>query len=198
MFIESIRILRNKPQLIAYHNARLNHTIRNHYHNVKKIDLKKVINTSLLEDNSEYKCRVLYNESIIAIEYQPYIRKSIKTLKIVHSQNVINYPYKKVDRPELDVLFSQRGIADEIIIVNPEGFITDAYYYNIIVEKNGVFFTPNSNLLNGVMRSHLLSKGKIHLKKIHIDRLKEYEKIYLVNALNPLGVVKIEIGQVIF
>jgi len=198
MFIESIRILRNKPQLIAYHNTRLNHTMRDHYQNVKKIDLKKAIDTSLLDISTEYKCRVIYNESIISLEYHPYIRKEIKTIKVVWSEESINYKYKKVDRAELDALFAQRGSADEIIIVNPEGFITDAYYYNIILEKNGLLLTPDSNLLNGVMRSNLLSKGKIQIKPIHIDCLKEYGKIYLVNALNPFGYVKIEIGNVVF
>jgi 4-amino-4-deoxychorismate lyase len=140
----------------------------------------------------------MYNESIISIDYQPYHRRDIRSLKIVYSKNPINYTYKKVERPEIDVLFAQMDTADEIIIVNPNGHITDAYYYNIILEKDGLLFTPDSNLLNGVMRSHLLTKGKIQEKTIHIDQLHEYDKIHLVNALNPLGMVKVDIEDVIW
>jgi 4-amino-4-deoxychorismate lyase len=198
MFVESIRILKGKPRLINYHNSRLNTTCNAHYVKFKNIDLKKVIEPNHLDLDKEYKCRVMYNESIISIDYQPYHRRDIRSLKIVYSKNPINYTYKKVERPELDVLYAQMDTADEIIIVNPNGFISDAYYYNIILEKEGLLFTPDTNLLNGVMRTHLLSKGKIQVKTIHIDQLHEFEKIYLINALNPLGMVEVDINNVIW
>lgn len=198
MFIESIRILNNKPRLLKYHNRRLNTTIRSHYENKVKIDLKSIIQTDHLDKKVEYKCRVVYDQNIVSIEFQPYQRKIINKIKVVYSQKAIDYRYKWVERKDLDELFSLKDEANEIIIVNPDGHITDAYYYNVILEKEGLLFTPNTNLLNGVMRRNLLSKGKIQEKTIHIDQLHEFEKIYLINALNPLGMVKIGIEDVIW
>ena len=198
MFIESIRILYNKPRLLKYHNRRLNTTFEDHYEKKAKIDLKNLVQTDHLDKRIEYKCRVVYDQNIVSIDCQPYHRKIISKIKVVYSQKAIDYRYKWAERKDLDELFALKGTADEIIIVSPDGYITDAYYYNVILEKDGVLFTPDTKLLKGVMRSHLLSKGKIQEKTIHIDQLYEYEKIHLVNALNPLGMVKIGIEDVIW
>lgn len=197
MFIESVRILKNKPRLLKHHNRRLNSTIAEHYENMAKIDLKSIIQTDHLDKRIEYKCRVVYDQNIVSIDCQPYHRKIISKIKVVYSQKAIDYRYKCVERNDLDELFSLKDTADEIMIVNPDGFITDAFYYNIIFEKDRTLFTPDTKLLKGVMRSHLLSKGKIQEKTIHIDQLYEYEKIHLVNALNPLGMVKVDMERVI-
>ncbi|MBK8371293.1 MAG: hypothetical protein IPL20_08025 [Saprospiraceae bacterium] len=52
----------------------------------------------------------------------------------------IEYPYKWVERPELDEVFRQKGNADEIIIIR-KGWVTDAYYYNLVFEKMVNFYT---------------------------------------------------------
>ncbi|MBK6364984.1 MAG: hypothetical protein IPF52_16435 [Saprospiraceae bacterium] len=46
----------------------------------------------------------------------------------------IEYPYKWVERPELDEVFRQRGNTDEIINIR-KGWVTDAYYYNLVLKK---------------------------------------------------------------
>ena len=199
MFLESIRIYKNKPCLIKYHNLRLNNTIKHHFgNNTPYINISDYLSTDELNPNLEYKCRVIYSTSVISVEYEKYNRKIIKTIKAVFANKPIDYSYKKVLRPELDKLFEQRGNADEIMIIDNKGFITDAYYYNYVFEKESKFYTPETNLLPGVMRSSLIDKNKILLKNFHSTEIKSFERIHLINALNPLGKIKIHTENIVF
>ena len=198
MFLESIRILKCKPQLIKYHNERVNNTLKVHYGTSKKINLANFIDTSNLEPSVEYKCRVIYDRAIQSVELLPYVRRSIYSIQLVKMMNTIEYPYKRVERNELDQLYSMRGKHDEIIILNNQGFVTDAYYYNIILAKDGKLYTPDTCLLNGVMRASLLNKSILDETKIHKNDIPNYDKIFLVNAMNPLGTVSIEISNIHF
>ncbi|MBK8853841.1 MAG: hypothetical protein IPN10_06890 [Saprospiraceae bacterium] len=67
------------------------------------------------------------------ITYKPYFYPVINSLAIMTADD-IEYPYKWVERPELDEVFRQKGNADEIIIIR-KGWVTDAYYYNLVFEK---------------------------------------------------------------
>ena len=74
---------------------------------------------------------------------------------------------------------------DDIIIIK-DGFVTDASSSNLVFENKTGLYTPASYLLRGTKREYLLSKGLIEERIIKEDSLKEYDSIYLINAMVDL------------
>ncbi|MBK8109257.1 MAG: aminotransferase class IV [Saprospiraceae bacterium] len=182
-WVETIWIRHGRVQNLRYHQARFDATRRAHYESVPPISLSPLISRN--HPTADTKCRILYTDTILDIQYSPYEWRSIRTLAIVE-QNTITYPYKSLHRPELDTLFSRRGSADEILILR-NGLFTDAYYFNIVFKNDNGLFTPKTPLLPGTMRQKLIDSGIIRPMDISVDDLPKYHSIHLINAFNPLG-----------
>lgn len=182
-WVETIWIRNGRVQNLRYHQARFDNTRRDHYESAPPISLSTLINRH--HPYTDIKCRIIYTDTIQDIQYSPYEWRPIRTLAIVE-HNTITYPHKSLHRPELDALFSNRGSADEILIVK-NGLFTDAYYYNLVFQNDNGLFTPKTPLLPGTMRQKLIDKGIIQPMDISIDDLSKYHSIHLINAFNPLG-----------
>jgi 4-amino-4-deoxychorismate lyase len=89
-----------------------------------------------------------------------------------------------------------REMCDEIMIVK-KGLITDAYYYNFIFEKGGMWYTPASPLLKGCRRASLLDAGILHLADISVEHIHKYDRIHLINAMTEPGKIVLHPNQVI-
>ena len=77
----------------------------------------------------------------------------------------------------------QRNDCDDILIVK-NSLITDTSYTNVVFEdSNEKLYTPTSTLLPGTKRKQLLDAGIIHEKKIHVNDIKLYKGVYLINAM---------------
>jgi len=74
--------------------------------------------------------------------------------------------------------------------------VTDAYYYNLVFEKDGRYFTPMTPLLAGVQRARLLKSGKITPIEIAAAHICDYDSIHLINALTPMGRIVVELCEV--
>ncbi|MBD3263695.1 MAG: aminodeoxychorismate synthase component I, partial [Candidatus Omnitrophica bacterium] len=81
-----------------------------------------------------------------------------------------------------------RGGIFEVIFFNKRGEVTEGTISNIFVLKNARLYTPplKSGVLPGVLRKHLISKGKCREKVLYFEDLKEAEKIYVGNSLRGL------------
>lgn len=187
--VESIWIHKGRLINLPYHQARYNRTFRYLFGTNAKIDLRTIIMADKLQDE-DVKCRIIYDEKNMEVVYETYIRKNINTVRLVFD-NTVEYDYKYLQRPVLDALYGQRNDCDEIIIVK-NGFITDAFYYNIIIQKNNQYFTPAKPLLKGVMRQYYLDKGNVLPLDITVDDLQMATNVYLINALNPLKYINIK------
>jgi len=55
------------------------------------------------------------------------------------------------------------------------------------LEKDGFLFTPSTPLLRGTKREKLIREGIIIEKKIHIDSLSDYKRIFLINAFRDIN-----------
>ena len=108
----------------------------------------------------------------------------------------IHFPHKMKLRGDLDRLRKKQADCDEIIIVK-NGLLTDAFYYNIVIENNDGLFTPKNPLLPGIMRSKLIQKHRIKVKDLNVMDLKLSKHIYLINALTNLGQIRFSPDQVI-
>ena len=195
LLVESIKIYNGRIYNIALHEARANQARAALWGINQKIDLRKHI---IIPDTCKtglVKCRVSYDTSIREITFVPYSVRQIKTLKIIETGEDLHYGYKWADRPQLDRLYGLREDCDEIIIVQ-HGLVTDAYYYNLVFEKEGRYYTPMKPLLAGVQRAHLLKSGKITPIEIAASQIDEYNRIHLINALTPMRRIVVERSDV--
>jgi len=204
--IETIKIQNKKAVNLEYHQKRVDYSQKSLslIDNKRPIILEKIINDFILEnniiDNSVHKCRVVYSNILISTEITKYIKKEIKTLKIVES-NLIEYPFKFEDRKKINKLFERRAVADDILIVK-NGIVTDTSFSNIIFyDPNfndfGIWFTPASPLLKGTHRQYLLDNNVIKEKDITVSNLNGYSKFQLINSMINFGDVEININNIL-
>lgn len=130
------------------------------------------------------KCRITYSSMIEGIACEPYIHKSIKSLKLVW-EDAIDYSHKYKNRESLNRLLGFRGVCDEILIVK-NGMITDTSFSNIVFLKGGTWYTPEYPLLPGTRRADYLRKNRIFTRVIKPEDLGQYEEARLINSMRSL------------
>lgn len=184
LLLESICVENGEARLLPYHEERMNRSRKDLWGITEEIKIADVI-TPLLSQYTQdlYKCRVLYEREIEQVEFVPYQRPQIHTLKKVYSAE-IDYTYKYADRKALTTLFQQRGERDDMLIIKG-GVVTDTYFANIIFSHEGQWYTSDQPLLKGVQRQFLLDQGVVKEKKILEKDLRQYSHFKFVNALNP-------------
>lgn len=179
IFIESIKLKDGVFYNLPLHRERMLRTTSEVFG--RKIEF----NLSTIQIPSDakkglFKCRILYSEELLSIEFQPYFFKEIKSVALVYD-NEISYPYKSADRTSFDKLIRQSG-TDEILIVKND-CITDTSISNVVFQNSTGLYTPSTCLLEGVKREFLLEKGVIEEKDIRLQDLKNYDTMYLINAM---------------
>lgn len=194
LLVESIKILNGRVYNLPLHEERINASRGRLFGLIEPIGLRRYIEIPEGFRNGLVKCRVLYDQKIQEVSFQSYSLRRIQSIKVIEGHDIF-YPDKLVDRKPLDDLYAQKGRCDEIIITR-DGYLTDAYYYNIVCVKNNHYFTPKSPLLSGVMREFLIRKGKISPIDIHRDELMTFDQIHLINALTPLGKCVVKPNQI--
>jgi len=194
LLVESIKVWNGRLCHMKYHEARVNKARKGICNVDIPIHLKEKIFVPSEFKKGLVKCRVLYDTDINEVSFSTYKIREIKTLKLVFATG-ISYEHKFLERRPLDILWGERGIHDEIIIIN-DGCVTDAYYYNLVFENKHGFFTPQHPLLHGVRRQILLDKNTLFTKEIKVEDIKNYDRVHLINALTPLGKVMVDIGQI--
>lgn len=177
--LETIQIINGIPQNLAYHQARMDRSKKAIFENSKFENLADALKMASKYAFDEYRCRVLYTSHIEEIQFIPYQRKKINSLKIIEAN--IDYTFKWENREGLNNLYAQRGTAQDILIVK-DGFITDSLYANIILKNKEGLFTPDTPLLAGTMRQKLLDIGAISAKKIRLKDLEAYSHFCLINT----------------
>jgi 4-amino-4-deoxychorismate lyase len=159
---------------------------------------KRIINTIGLNINlSEYiypptrkllKCKVIYNDNgILDVNYALYIPKDIKIFKFIFDNNIV-YDKKTLQRDNINKLYNQKDIADEIIIVK-NNLITDTSIANIAIFDGSNWITPKNPLLNGTTRDRLIDENKIIQKDITIKQFRKAKQIALLNAMIEFKII---------
>lgn len=161
-------------------------------------DRKKILKTlkgetRCFEKGKNYKLRLLLNaKGEIKIESSILKPRETKPLKVilstkkVNSQNPFVY-HKTTNRKLYNEEYSKcvkKGL-DEIIFTNEKNQITEGAISNIIIKKNGDFYTPpvSCGLLNGVYRQFLFGKISLKEKILYKKDLLTADEIYLTNAV---------------
>lgn len=178
-FIETIRIEDGKIYNLDYHIERFNKTRSTFWKDSIALDLREFISPPAF--NGIHKCRIVYGREVEEVTYVPYQIRQVSSLHLVVS-NTIDYTYKSTHREELNALFAQRGLADDILIVR-NGYLTDTSIANIALYDGQTWFTPAHPLLRGTKRAELLDRQFIVEKDIPQMSLKDYSHIMLFNAM---------------
>jgi 4-amino-4-deoxychorismate lyase len=184
LYFETIRIDGGEARNLSFHQARFEKTREECLGMAHHPRLEKFIQVPPLHETGLVRCRITFGREITGIEYLPYERRAIGSLKIVSSDSV-SYPYKYSDRSKLEALYALRGRCEDILIVR-KGLITDSFIANVVLWNGYEWLTPVSPLLQGTMRASLLASGKVRTEEITLEKLPSYEKIRLINAFNNL------------
>ncbi len=102
----------------------------------------------------------------------------------VDSRSVLLF-HKTTLRGIYERCLEQRQDADEVVLWNERGEITEGTTANLVVELSGAWVTPplESGLLPGTYRDFLLRRGTIKEQTLTPDDLRNSSRIYLINAV---------------
>ena len=162
-FIESLRLEDGKVQLQPLHRARMERTARDLGFVCPPMPPLEQLCPEPLR-KGRVKCRFVYRETIRELSFTPY---------------------KSTDRAVLDRL-KEGCAADEVLLVDSEGRITDCSFANLAFHREGRWYTPDTPLLEGVQRQYLIQEGLLTPCTIRVADLEGYDQIQPINAMLPL------------
>lgn len=186
VFLETILCNEGVAQHLSYHQQRLDLTLQ-------KFNLHTHYNLSELiapPDDTQYRCRFLYDDVNYSVEYHPYIPKKITSLRLIQD-NTLEYSSKYANRDGLNKLFFARNGCDDVLIIK-NNYLTDTTIANIALYINNQWLTPEIPLLEGTTRSRLIYEGKIIPANLTILDALNAPKIALMNAMT--GFIEMENG----
>jgi len=186
---EAIKLYKGKLENIEYHNERFNRSRKQLFGCKDLIDLNETIKIPKNIGKGLFKCRVVYDKKTIEINFLPYVKPKIKSLKLIEC-NDIAYKYKYLDRTKIDELLKHKGECDDVLIIK-NGLVTDTSIANICFYDGQKWITPITALLKGTKRQKLLDEGKIFEAEITQKDLKKFKKASLINAMIELGEIQI-------
>jgi 4-amino-4-deoxychorismate lyase len=172
-FIETFKVTNSNIDNLYFHNLRFNNT-RKFFFNSNFLNLQ-----SLIKNIKNSRCRIIYNNQILNIEYFPIQKREFKSFKIVKC-NDIDYSFKYKNRDKLNSLKDENY--DEVIIIK-NGLITDTTISNLAFFDGKEWLTPKEPLLKGTYREKLLDEKIIKEANISIDELKKFQKFAMINAI---------------
>lgn len=180
-FIESIKVEDKQIFLLDQHQKRVNDTFT-HFGKEVVINLDGIFKSLEHDEDGLYKFKITYDlTGKYRTQMIPYAISEILDFQLVEN-NSFDYSFKFENRKELEKMKILSKAAEIIIVKN--NHITDSSYSNLLFQKGKDWFTPNTYLLNGVQRQHLLKSKKIKEAEITLQNLSDYTHFQLINALN--------------
>ncbi len=113
--------------------------------------------------------------------------------KKMDSENPFNY-FKTTNREIFNQEFAKWSSAgyDDVIFQNERGEVTEGAITNIMIKKDGKFYTPpvTAGLLNGCYRGQLILEKKVIEKSFGIDELLSADEVVIFNSIRKEIVVE--------
>jgi para-aminobenzoate synthetase/4-amino-4-deoxychorismate lyase len=87
--------------------------------------------------------------------------------------------------------------ADDVVLVNQHGELTETTTANLAVRLEGRWWTPptTSGCLPGVERARLLESGLLHERVLRVDDLHDAEQLAVLNSLRGWREARLHVGQ---
>ena len=177
---ETIAIIDGIPQNLAFHQARMDNTIEKLFQKTSVFNLEEIIQVPTEYQNGLIKCRIDYNQQDFNIIFSAYQRREIRNYQCVYLDN-LDYTLKYTNRTIFEDI---NMIKDEAVIIHDKK-VTDCRIGNLIFFKDGSWYGSKNYLLKGTQLSRLLSENRVQLKEINADEIHQYEKVMMINAMNP-------------
>jgi len=181
---ETIKVANRTLFNLDYHNARVNRSRQTLYNAGDTWDLQSLIRLPELDPDKVYKCRFIYDTKVQAVEFQPYIIRKIRTLKLVEYPD-ISYRLKYLDRSMLDKAKQENKDYDDVIFV-VNNRITDCSFANMVFYEGTRWVTPATPLLRGTKRQKYIDEKKIVEQDITVPGIKLFAKARIINAMIDL------------
>ncbi len=113
--------------------------------------------------------------------------------KRIDSNNTFHY-FKTTNRELFNSEFekwSNKGF-DDVIFLNEKDEITEGAITNIMIKKEGVYFTPpvSSGLLNGCYRGHLILEKNVIERRFGIEELLNADAVTIFNSVKKEILIK--------
>ena len=194
LFVESIQLNNGEFKRLELHQDRIRRAMSDYYPTQNPFDLVKVLSSLSYPNEGLYKCRIVYDTEIRSLEFIPYIKREIQTLRLVDT-TMESTLYKKEDRKQLNAAFALRGECDDVILVK-NGYLTDCSFANIALFNGMNWVTPRIPLIYGVNRTQLVEQGNLTEKDILPSDLVNFKRVSLFNAMNEFGSIELDISSI--
>jgi len=194
-FIETIKLRNGVFFRLNFHQERVNNAFASFFPNDQPICVDEILHQATFPTDGLYKCRIVYDSKLQLLEFVPYTRKEIRTLKLIET-TLESHAFKSENRTEFNTAFSLKGNCDDVLLVR-NGLLTDTSYCNIALFDGEKWFTPKVPLLYGVNRADLIEKAIIHEKDIRVEDLKHFQQITLFNAMIEFGELMVNVSDVV-
>ena len=99
-YLETVRAVDGVVYNLSYHQQRLESVLNS----LSKATIHNLLDYLNPPQKGTYRCRVLYDETNIEIEYISYTKRQVQSLKLVYSDD-IDYSKKYENRASLNELF---------------------------------------------------------------------------------------------
>ena len=183
--VETIKVEHGRYYDLPYHTTRMNRSRRLLFGRDDQIDLESCLAIPPDLGPERHKCRVVYGNHVVRVEYEAYKVRPIRSLKIVDGSG-IDYHHKYVDRSALAQLRELRAGCDDILI-EVSGQLTDGSYANVALFDGTRWYTPATVLLEGTKRARLIDEGILTVADIAASEISSFEALGLINALIDIG-----------
>lgn len=193
--IESLRIEERKICLLPLHEKRMIRSLSALAPNSSLLQalrfsgLPSLLHSHLPHDLPTEVCKLRFvytPNGLQDVTITAYTPRPINRLVPIDLPDYAFYCHKWVDR---SVLIRPSFLEDgeEPIYVKRDR-LTDTSFSNVALrmEPNGVWLTPKTPLLEGIMRQHLLAIGTIRTATLTLSDLHTAHEISLINAMLPL------------
>lgn len=179
---ETLAIVDGNIQHIELHQQRIEYSFEHYFKTACSLFLKEM-HIPKEYQTGFFRCRIDYNSEQYSIKFFPYIPRKIVQFHCMETAN-LDYQFKYSDRKRLDML--NNYLPHEIIVIN-NGFVSDCTIGNLLFLKKNRWYSPTHYLLKGTQLTYLLMENKITLVPITKADIFNYEKIMIINALNPFN-----------
>ena len=161
-----------------------------------QVNLESFLDEKQYPERGLFKCRIVYDAATREVTFTPYEARKVRRIKIVEDDR-ISYAHKFEDRREINRLVDLRDDCDDVLIIR-KGHVTDCSYSNIVFRKGAVWYTPQTPLLNGTMREHLIEKSIIQPREIRLKDIRSFETFRIINAMLEFESPEIEVSDIVF
>ena len=150
-----------------------------------------MLDRAVAERNEEVRVRLtLARSGAMDVEVKPLHTANDRPVRLALDNDPVDPSdvwlfHKTTNRGPYDRRRSKRPDADDVILVNTRGEVTESTIANVAVRIDGTWVTPprDSGLLAGTYRAVLLRDGRLRERAVTIDDLQRAEAVALVSSV---------------